>query len=472
MVVAAEAETKKPTIEAKDIEVFESGLQIDSDGRAKIWTVPELDEIVEAYNSIVDTHEAPVIPAPNQAAIQVGHEDEQLSDHDSDPEFQKHGAYGWVGRVRRQGGKLLADYSQVDPRFAEMVNQGRYKHRSISIYPRDHATNPTPGRLNIRHVAYVRIPAVKGLQQHEIPIPQNFSDSGEKFFEFCFPSEQTMDYAAIGITAYNAIGAIAALMVRQRERVIETEGMERANEDFPEEAIRLIQEEAQKPPGEFATVDALELLGTQLFSQIDLLNQKLYQLSPTPPSQDPAFPSYTESSTMPNEPPAPQFTAQQFAELQQQISQLSQELTLSKNRVSELESINAQKAHDDEVASISQFVETAVQNRQIFPHEKANKIAFILNLSNDPTKGINFSEGGATTQLSPREVYQREILSRPPLWSNEDMPTGEANAPASFSEYDLAGQAQALQSKYKQQGVHKSLSECIDLIESGKGGQN
>ena len=454
----------KSLVQAKGIEVFRAGLQTDSDGNTKVWTIPELDEFVDAYNdAIAASHKAPAIPAP----IQIGHED---------PVFQKHGSYGWVEKAYRQGDTVLVDYTKVDPAFAEMVNNGTYLHRSISLYPREHPGNPTPGRLNIRHVAYVRYPAIKGLKEH------SFNEPSDGYINFSFPSQETLDYAAVGVSVFSALGAIANLMARQRERVIEMEGLERADEDFPEDLINMIRTEAANPPSTetFASQHSLEALSGQvsnLAMQMDGLTvavQTLLTPPTSPPSDMDDYPQYSEPPPTPvshpsPEPSLPAAVEQEFQEMRAQISALQADLHTSQSRVRELENLNARRERQVELEGVANFVETAIAKRQVLPCDKAKTINFIMKLSNDAADGFEFSEGdGPAVQKSSRQVYLDEISARPPLWSDSPMPSSTESGLNFFSEADLAAKAQTLQKEFKDKGVHKPLSECIDLVESGR----
>lgn len=114
------------------IEIFKTGTHTDASGKKKTFTEADLDRMASTYNPA--SHEAPAV---------IGHP------KDNAP------AWGWVEKVRREGGKLLAKFKQVQPAFADMVESGLFKKRSVSIYP--------DGTL--RHVGFLgaQPPAVKGL---------------------------------------------------------------------------------------------------------------------------------------------------------------------------------------------------------------------------------------------------------------------------------------------------------------------
>ena len=121
-------------------ELFAAGTHTDRKGRRKTFSTDDLDYMVEKYNP--DNHEAPIC---------VDH-DETASPFPGGP------AYGWVKRLKREGGKLLGVFHQVAPAFAQAVNDGRFKKRSIGTF--------ADGSL--RHVAFLgaKIPAVPGLRDN------------------------------------------------------------------------------------------------------------------------------------------------------------------------------------------------------------------------------------------------------------------------------------------------------------------
>jgi hypothetical protein len=115
------------------IEVFRGGRQTDSAGTERSWTEADLDHAVQNFN-----------PAKHEPPVVIGHPKENLP------------AYGWVDGLKRQGLTLLARFKQVAPEFSQMVQEGRFKKRSVSFYP--------DGTL--RHVGFLGAmpPAVKGLK--------------------------------------------------------------------------------------------------------------------------------------------------------------------------------------------------------------------------------------------------------------------------------------------------------------------
>ena len=125
------------------IEIFRSGQFLDSTNRPQTITDDNLRQIASGYDKSL--HPAPVV---------IGHPDMDAP------------AYGWVEHLYVENSKLKATLEETEPAFAEMVNAGRYKRVSISIYSPDSAHNPKPGNIYIKHVGFLgaAAPAVPGLK--------------------------------------------------------------------------------------------------------------------------------------------------------------------------------------------------------------------------------------------------------------------------------------------------------------------
>lgn len=142
----------------KLLQIFRAGRHISTSGEAIEFTEADVDQVVRSYDPKL--HEAPLV---------VGHP------RTDDP------AYGWVqGLSRGAGGALEAIPTQVDPAFAELVGQGRFKKISASFYKPDSPANPKPGSWYLRHVGFLgaQPPAVKGLR------PASFREAEAGVVEF------------------------------------------------------------------------------------------------------------------------------------------------------------------------------------------------------------------------------------------------------------------------------------------------
>jgi hypothetical protein len=162
-------------------EIFRSGTHTDSMGRTMTWTNEDLDKIVANYN-----------PEESEAPIVIGH-----------PKTN-HPAWGWIAALKRVGDRLLALPKQVVPEFAEMVQKGMFKKRSISIDPEQH---------RLIHVGFLGAvpPAVKGLKDIEFR-------TGEEVSEYALDMEDVE-------TKLNVVARIFQLL---RDFLIEKFGREEA----------------------------------------------------------------------------------------------------------------------------------------------------------------------------------------------------------------------------------------------------
>lgn len=126
------------------IEIFRAGRHTAMGGESVSFTEANLDEVVQSYD-----------PARHEAPIVIGHPRADAP------------AYGWVRGLTRKGAALEASVDQVDPAFSELVRSGRFKKVSASFYLPSSPSNPTPGKLSLRHVGFLgaQPPAVKGLKQ-------------------------------------------------------------------------------------------------------------------------------------------------------------------------------------------------------------------------------------------------------------------------------------------------------------------
>ena len=138
------------------MEVFRAGRHVASNGAEKEWTVEDLRQMAESYD-----------PGKHEAPITIGHPKANAP------------AWGWIKALKVDGDRLLALPGEVAAEFADLVRAGRYKKRSISVYP--------DGTL--RHVGFLgaQPPAVKGLKDIE------FAAEAADTYEYSTAEETGMD---------------------------------------------------------------------------------------------------------------------------------------------------------------------------------------------------------------------------------------------------------------------------------------
>jgi hypothetical protein len=119
------------TLNGKWIELFRAG----DYGEKGSYDTSDIDKMVANYD-----------PAKHEAPVVMGH-----------PEMDAP-AYGWVEAVKRSGNVLMGKLKQVPDRFSQLVNEGRFKKRSISFYRGENGPS-------LRHVGFLGAmpPEVKGL---------------------------------------------------------------------------------------------------------------------------------------------------------------------------------------------------------------------------------------------------------------------------------------------------------------------
>ena len=132
--------------------IFKVGTHTATNGQPMIASAQMLQSVADSYQP--DTHEAPAV---------IGHPKDN------------HPAYAWVESLSfdEGDGVLYANFNQVEPQFAQLIKDGRFKKRSASFYPPNHPSNPTSGTPYLRHVGFLgaQPPAIKGLK--------DFTDFGD-----------------------------------------------------------------------------------------------------------------------------------------------------------------------------------------------------------------------------------------------------------------------------------------------------
>lgn len=202
--------------EGQWFEVFKAGTHTDSKGKTRNWTVTDLDKMA---NYDPNFHESPVV---------IGHPKENAP------------AFGWVEGLKREGEKLYAKCKQLVPEFVDMVKQGMFKKRSISVYP--------DGTL--RHIGFLGAtpPAIKGLKDIE------FHDESQAItYEMSEPDTQgndTNDKSKDNNNqdfAFDRVGrVIKNIMSNIRDVMIETMGIEKADKAISKIDLSILSDMLEK----------------------------------------------------------------------------------------------------------------------------------------------------------------------------------------------------------------------------------
>lgn len=140
-----------------EIEIFRAGRHKPMNGPSRMFSQAMLEEVAANFDQ--QTNPAPVV---------IGH-----------PKLNAP-AYAWAKTVFVEGNILKATLAKVDPKFAKIVDDGRYKRISAAFYAPEADNNPTPGKWSLRHIGFLgaAAPAVKGLK------PVEFCESEKGILSF------------------------------------------------------------------------------------------------------------------------------------------------------------------------------------------------------------------------------------------------------------------------------------------------
>lgn len=183
------------------LQIFKTGRHTPMSGNAIDFS----DEIVKASVAAYDItkHQAPIV---------VGH-----------PSIDAP-AYGWIQSLSFSDGVMEAAPVDVDPQFAELVNQKKYKNISASFYGPDAPGNPVPGTYYLRHVGFLGAtpPSVKGLKA------ASFSDAEEGVIQFGDYNDKI----------------VARLFRSLRDYFIAQSGLDKADQVIPSWDLNALETEA------------------------------------------------------------------------------------------------------------------------------------------------------------------------------------------------------------------------------------
>ena len=193
------------------IPVFKPGTHTAVDGRKISFTLENCIDLAESFD-----------PSLAGSPVVIGH-----------PKLTAP-AYGWAKSYEVKDGMVYAELEQINPEFAEAVNAGSYKNRSLSIYLPDSPGNPKPGHYYPRHIGFLgaAAPAIKGLP--EVSFAESSGENGAA--EFSMADEEFDE---------NLISILANL----RDLLIEKAGIASADLFLPQwrlESLRAISDRKQK----------------------------------------------------------------------------------------------------------------------------------------------------------------------------------------------------------------------------------
>lgn len=211
-------QTDNTTLAGRWIESFRSGKQTDSNGVTTNFTHDDLDQMVETTR---DDR-----PFPNV----IGHPD------DTAP------AFGWGYAAKRVGDVLYTKHRDIDPNFDKAVKNKNYPNRSLSLYK----DPDNGGKWTINHLGWLggKAPAVEGLALAFSAAPSR-------------PDVEMHEYKANMVwEAGYSIGVIGTLLRNLKNKFIDDDGIETADQLIPEYMLEGLRESSatikSKPDNAFS----------------------------------------------------------------------------------------------------------------------------------------------------------------------------------------------------------------------------
>ncbi|HGJ5880618.1 MAG TPA: peptidase [Arsenophonus nasoniae] len=333
------------------LHIFKTGTHTDMHGNRIQFSEAAVAAMVQAYD-----------PALYDAPIVIGH-----------PALDAP-AYGWVKSLVAQGTDVLAEPQDVDPAFAELVAQKRYKNISACSYSPDAPGNPKPGNWYLRHIGFLgaQPPAIKGLK------PAAFSEAEEDVVEFA---------------DWNSTNS-ASLFARLRDFLIEKFGREATEAVLPAWQIDARRDAVQES-------DSVRPAFTE--------NTPAAPASPTP-----SIPPTIEDNTV---------DEKETLRLAQENADLKRQLEARRQADSQAEQ---RQRHEMNAA----FADSLVSEVRLAPAAK-NVVVALLDAVECGDSPVAFSEGSLTQPLG--EAFRHVLKTSPPLVCFSEVATKARGTPSGQS---------------------------------------
>lgn len=322
----------------RKIHLITAGRHAPNAGGSVDLSADTLKGIAAAYSA--ELHEAPIV---------VGHPKADAP------------AYGWIAGLEARDDGLWGEPHQVDPAFAELVEKGRFKKLSISLYRPEHPNNPKPGAWYLRHVGFLgaQPPAVKGLKAVE------FADGDDDILTVEFADGWSIGWL---------FSDIASMLRGFRDYVVGAAGVEQADKLLPGDTLQRIAQEAARMQ-ERATVEAA-------------------------PSPGPAF---AEPAPNPEQEPSVD---------EKEIARQREALEARENAVKAKEAEFAEREAATRRDADAAFVEGLVAQARLPQGLAPRAVAVLGALASDAE--VTFAEAGADVTRAPTTALRELLAALPP----------------------------------------------------------
>ncbi|MBZ9610800.1 hypothetical protein [Rheinheimera maricola] len=368
----------------KLLEIFKSGKRTDSQGRE--W---DGDSII---NEVIREYDPAVFAAP----LVIGHPGMDAP------------AYGLVKSLSLDKTILQAEPMDVEPQFAEMVNNKRFPKISSSFFTPDNPANPTPGKWYLRHVGFLgaAAPAVPGLKMAQFAADDDVV---------------TIEFAASDLEVLWSLSRLARGM---RDWMLEKFGAEEADRALPDYVVQGLENQrerefiAEEPSPGFAA-----------------------------PQQQPEVPNVDPNEKAKQEQQAADFAAREAKLAQRELAIKTAEA----------------KARREELAC---FCESQVVAGKLLPAEKDAMVSFMASVNDSETVSFAAADGDVKT---PAGEWFKGFLQALPVrvdFSERGADAGTADfANDATAMAKAAGQYQA---EMAAKGVTVSATDAVKHVNGAK----
>ena len=405
------------TVPGLRVEVLKVGTFRDMHGRDITVTRDDLTELATSYDTA--RYRAPVV---------IGH-----------PKVEDN-AWGVIERFEVDGDSLYAIEGQVDAQFSAFRDAGHYAERSLSYFLPDSPNNPTPGKKHAKHLGFLggAAPAVPGLER--LQGRQRVAALS------AFDPEDTL---VVSLSMRNdrrwGFSTAASMFSGLRDWVVETFGLDKADQVIPRWQIDSLREAAAPDPAE--------------------TDSPAYFSQPAPAAAPAPAPQGQTMSNQQNQPNTVDLAAQETALAARELRIKEHEDRLAKDR--------ADAARAEAVA----FADGLIADGRLLPRSKTQVVELMLVLP-AAEKPVAFASEDGAEQSKPAVQIFRELFAALPKHidfaeKSGDAVPGENGAAVSFAAppgvrvdtREMALHQKAIQYQQKNPGV--GFLQAVDAVGGG-----
>jgi hypothetical protein len=376
------------------IEIFRPGRHTAMNGETIDFTAADVAAMAAAYDPAL--HEAPAV---------LGHP------KDDDP------AYAWARSLKVEDGRLVATMDQIEPAFAELVKNGRFKKISAAFYKPDTPGNPKPGKYYLRHIGFLGAmpPSVKGLK------PVHFAQGDDGVLEFA----DNMDWPWV-------LRSIARLFSGFRDMLIEQKGVEVANQALGSWDIQSIEDAAARAESAQAS------------------------------------PSYSERENIVTD-----ATTTTTAAAAGELAEREKKLKAAEDKLKTDAAAFAERAKTARGTADAELVDQLVKAGKLAVAIKPALLAFMGTL--DAEGVVTFGEGADAPKQTPREFFHAllansgKLIEFGELSRSDGDPEPQPSDALAFGE-QLAKQAVAYMAEQKLKGIVVDSDEAVRHVQKQREG--